>query len=403
MTTSPQKTALRPCPLCAHAYGEPLHSQRFVLPDGHPLAEGYEVLCCERCGFVYADTTVTQRDYDEFYARLSKYTDNRTSTGGGASPWDAERMRETARVIAEYLPRRDARILDVGCANGGLLQALGELGFRALCGIDPAPACARQAAQSTGAQTFVGSLSQIPAEAGHFDLIILSHVLEHVKDLRPALEGLAPFMASGASLYVETPNAMRYADFVVAPFQDFNTEHINHFSVQCMANLLHASGFDAVGAATKEILSAPDMPYPALYVFAPRLQREAPALTPERELRQRVLDYIALSRRAMQDIDAHLRAVLPGAAEVIVWGTGQLAMKLLSETALAKARIAAFVDGNPQYRGQRLRGVPILSPSELISSPQPILITTLLHERAIRARIKELGLSNPVWGVLPRD
>ena len=50
-----------------------LHKQNFVLPEGHPLANGYLVVACDNCGFVYADTQVSQHDYDVFYARFSKY------------------------------------------------------------------------------------------------------------------------------------------------------------------------------------------------------------------------------------------------------------------------------------------------------------------------------------------
>jgi 2-polyprenyl-3-methyl-5-hydroxy-6-metoxy-1,4-benzoquinol methylase len=396
MTIFPTKNALRPCPICDHGGGDVIHTQRFVLPAGHPLAAGYDVVCCQRCGFAYADTTVTQQDYDEFYARLSKYTDNKTSTGGGLATWDADRLQQTARVIAAYVPQCDARILDIGCANGGLLQALRDLGYRNLCGIDPAPACVAQAAQVSGAMTYPGSLSQIPAEVGACDMIVLSHVLEHVKDLRPALDSVKTFMKSGAALYIETPDAMRYADFVFAPFQDFNTEHINHFSVVSMANLLRAAGFTPIGSTTKDILSAPNMPYPALFVFA-TLSEDAPAaMTLDIELKPRLLDYIALSRRVMDEIDARLRAVLTQSPEVIVWGTGQLALKLLAETALAEARIDAFVDGNPLYRGQLLQGIPIIAPDEIKASQHPIIVTSILHQQAIIKRIHELDLTNPI-------
>jgi len=31
-------------------------------------------------------------------------------------------------------------------------------------------------------------------------------------------------------VYIEVPDAARYIDFLYSPFQDFNTEHINHLS-----------------------------------------------------------------------------------------------------------------------------------------------------------------------------
>jgi C4-type Zn-finger protein len=78
------KISDRKCPICKASECELIHKQRFVLPEGHPQAAGYDVVCCTRCGFVFADTTVTQQDYDVFYAKFSKYQDNVTSTGGVA-------------------------------------------------------------------------------------------------------------------------------------------------------------------------------------------------------------------------------------------------------------------------------------------------------------------------------
>jgi len=262
--------------------------------------------------------------------------------------------------------------------------------------VDPAPACVTQAAQASGATTYPGSLSQIPAEAGVFDLIILSHVLEHIRDLRPALDSVRPFLMPKASLYIETPDAMRYADFVFAPFQDFNTEHINHFSLVSMTNLLHECDFTPIGSATKEILSAPDMPYPALFVFATSSSDLPTKMTPDTGLKPRLLEYITFSRQVMDEIEAHLQAVLAKSPEVIVWGTGQLALKLLADTSLSEARIDAFVDGNPLYHGQFLQGIPIIAPNEVRASDRPIIVTSILHHRAIVKKIRELNLPNPI-------
>jgi hypothetical protein len=81
---------------------------------------------------------------------------------------------------------------------------------------------------------------------------------------------------------------------------------------------------------------------------------------------------------------------------VIVWGTGQLVLKLLAETSLAKAQIAAFVDSNPINKGRMLRGVPILAPEQIRNSPYPIVVTTILHQQEIAEQIRRMGLPNKI-------
>lgn len=77
------KISERKCPICGTSEGEVLHKQHFVLPEGHPLSDGYDVVSCVKCGFVYADTTATQDDFECFYTKFSKYEDHLTATGGG--------------------------------------------------------------------------------------------------------------------------------------------------------------------------------------------------------------------------------------------------------------------------------------------------------------------------------
>ncbi|MGB8356505.1 MAG: class I SAM-dependent methyltransferase [Chthoniobacteraceae bacterium] len=390
------KTFFRNCPICNCARGEVLHTQKFILSHNHPLKDGYAVVHCDQCGFCFADTSATQSDYDEFYANFSKYSDNKTSTGGGANPTDLERICEMAAQIGRVWDR-SARILDIGCANGGLLRELRTLGFVRLCGIDPSSTCVEQTRIASGAEAFKGTLFNMPAEAGTFDGVVLSHVLEHIRDLKPALTGLQRFMNPGAWLYIETPDATRYKDCLTSPFQDFNTEHINHFSPANMLNLLSQCGFIPSLQAQKTIFSAPGMPYPALFVFAALGLDHAPALAIEKDgkLKAALLDYIVASRRIMDGIEKQLQAVISRHPELIVWGTGQLTMKLLGETSLSRANIVAFVDSNPANQGKFLRGVPVVAPQSLVADDVPILVASTINAGSILASIQQLNLTNP--------
>ncbi len=391
-------SSLRGCPICCGKKCEVLHEQQFVLAEGHPLAKGYSVVVCARCGFVYADTQVSQADYDAFYARFSKYEDTKTSTGGGGSAEDALRLKEMAACIAQTIPDRNARLVDIGCANGGLLKELRALGYSNLVGIDPSPACVEATKSLCSAEAHVGSLSALPRELGKFDGVILSHVLEHVQDLAQAVKAIGSLTARRGVAYIEVPDASRYAECLLAPFQDFNTEHINHFSPRGLRNLFAAHGWAEESAGAKTLEAAPGMPYPAAFGFFAKAPASAGpiALKKDSALRGLIADYIALSRAMMTDIDERIRRVLKKNQSVIVWGTGQLAMKLLGETCLGTANIAAFVDGNPVNQGKVLRGRPILAPDKLPGSSHPIIITSIIQGWAIARAIERQQLPNPV-------
>jgi 2-polyprenyl-3-methyl-5-hydroxy-6-metoxy-1,4-benzoquinol methylase len=387
--------AKRPCPLCETGEVDILHTQTFELPEGHPLSSGYDVVVCPYCGFVYADTAVTQADYNRFYAEHSKYEDAKTGTGGVENPFDWKRQQETALQIAEVLQNTGAAILDVGCANGGMLKALKELGYENLCGIDPSPVCVENT-KRLGIEAHQGSLF-LPFTENAYDCVILSHTLEHVQDVRGALRWIGKRLKPGGMVYLETPDAARYVDFIYAPLQDFNTEHINHFSLASLKNLMSTRGYMFIDGAAKDLVAGEDMYYPAVFGFWKKTETfTATLLKKDKLLRQKMEEYIVRSKQMMSDIDARITSLISRAPSLIVWGTGQLAMKLLAETSLARADILAFIDNNPINHGKILHGKSILPPQDAAKWDAPILIATLLHHRSIAKQIREMGLKNEI-------
>jgi SAM-dependent methyltransferase len=394
-----QKTLLRHCSICDATVGAVIHTQRFQLSEGHLLPSFCDYVVCEECGFAFSDTPVDQAGYDAYYAGMSKYADSATSTGAGVLPWDKARLDGLADQVADFCGNRRARIVDIGCANGGLLAALQAKGFQNVCGIDPSPACVEATRNLARGEAWVGTLARIPEEVGTFDGIILSHVMEHVRDLAAAMELVHRLLNPGGWVYIEVPDASRYEEFLVAPFQDFNTEHINHFSETSLANLCRRNRFFPERSGTKIIHSSKDMPYPALFWFA-RKSDECLPIVKDEVLRGDLEKYIGASHALMARIDGNISRLITEYPEVIVWGTGQLTMKLLADTCLRTARISAFVDGNPINQGKIMHGTKVIAGSEITAGDTPILVCSLINEASILEAIRALNLPNPVVTLL---
>jgi SAM-dependent methyltransferase len=387
-------TTNRACPACGGHAAESFIRQRFVLEEGHTLSNGYSVVQCAVCGFAYADVAATQADYDAYYAKLSKYDDPATSTGSGESPLDRQRLEGTAAILDGILASKEARILDIGCAGGGLLAALQRSGYVNLVGADPSPACARQTRERIG-EAYAGWITSLPPEIGTFDCIILSHVMEHVLDVAGAMTTLRPLLRPNGRVYIEVPDATRYADHIYAPYQDFNTEHINHFSPVTLDNAMSARGFVNCGGGERLLHSSAHSFTPAIFRVYSASEIPDP-LVPDTALRPAILRYMQRSAELLAAIDRRIATALAVSDELIVWGTGQLTLKLLIDSCLSKARVVAFVDSNPIHQGRLLAGAPILSPSSLGPCLQPILIGTTLHHREIARQIEMLGLKNDI-------
>jgi SAM-dependent methyltransferase len=369
-----------------------LYEQHLVLAEDQGGRGSQRIVVCSKCGAAFTDTSIPQREYDLLYSKRSRYA------AGPAAPIepdrDVSRFRDIVNVIEEFVPLKSAPVVDIGCATGAMLAALAERGYTDLTGVDPSEECVTQTRMISGVRAYTGSLAALPVPHELWRLVILSHVLEHVRDLRAALLGLIPKIASDAVLYVEVPDAARYCEFTWSPFQDFNSEHINHFSQRTLESLLSVVGFSPLRSDWKEILSAPGMPYPAIYCVAAR-RAGACMWVKDHSLKERLETYIERSAAIMREIDRVLESRIAPGEPVIVWGTGELTAKLLAQTALGRARISAFVDSNPINQGRVLGGVPVVAPGAIAADTSaPIVVASVLHYESIARAARALGFGD---------
>ena len=151
----------RDCPICDGTNRRLLYRQRFSEMSAGSLLAGYDVVVCEACGLAYADNIPSQPAFDAHYRDMSKY--ERQDCGCRESEFDIRRFRAIAEIIARVQPDRAARILDVGCAIGGMLAAMKDLGYSNLLGVDPSPSCAAAAAEVHGIEVVTGTLANLPS------------------------------------------------------------------------------------------------------------------------------------------------------------------------------------------------------------------------------------------------
>lgn len=107
----------------------------------------------------------------------------------------------TMRNIPPLKP--GARLLDIGCGNGEFLSRARDMGWN-VYGIDTDPK-AVDAARSRNLEVALGTVDSLQ-EKESFDLIILSHVIEHVHDPLSILRSCFNLLKYGGYLWLATPN-----------------------------------------------------------------------------------------------------------------------------------------------------------------------------------------------------
>jgi len=116
-------------------------------------------------------------------------------------------LRAKADSQCRHLPRPPldgGRLLDVGFGNGGFLKIASEMGWNAE-GIDFDPK-AVEVARARGLNVSRASAAELSATSQQYDVITLSHVIEHVHNPIALLQDLYRMLRPGGRLWLDTPN-----------------------------------------------------------------------------------------------------------------------------------------------------------------------------------------------------
>jgi SAM-dependent methyltransferase len=354
------------------------------------------VVACDYCGFCFADKIPEQTSFDTYYRDMSKY--EKTERGDQDSPYDQARFKAIADIILRFLDSREVRIFEVGCANGQLLSLLKKEGYENVAGIDPSPVSADIARRRYGINISANTLSDLSMHNGTADFVILAGVLEHVRQIGPALQKLRSMLSAEGSLFITVPDASRYAQGEDAPFQEFSVEHINFFGPDSLTNVLNVNGFVKISIIEDMIESNYRTVTPVIHgIFRKSELPTSIAYSRDTKTEAGLQMYIDQSIQRDRLLQAEINKVVEIGRPIIVWGAGAHTLRLLANSRLVEAKIRAFVDSNPRYQGKALNSIPIISPELLKNLHEPILISSRVYQEEIVTQIhNELKLTNEV-------
>lgn len=406
--TNPRGTPVisrRLCPICQCQIARYLLTIHFALPDKSPLPSHYDLLVCQQCGSGFADSDANVGAYEDYYRAFSKYEDAAVATGGGDEPADQRRIEELAVFLTAQVPT-DARVLDVGCGNGGLMAALRQRGLTDLTGFDPAPACtARILSQGLAACRVSLPLNDPTAINGHggpFDLIVLSHVLEHLFDAHAVVASLLPLLATGGLLYLEVPDASRYCTDGFPPLYFFDPEHINHFSAESLTFLGASLGLVPRITGHKFLTLANGSRYPAVFgLFQPGVPPRVPPVT-EGGLYPLLQAYVGQSLADLEPLRTRILALVGADRPFALWGAGSLSQRLVSEPWFPWQSLRAVVDRDRNKQGLRFAGHIIASPEmglRGLPDSTVILCAAAIATEAIENDYRALQLPHPFHAI----
>jgi 2-polyprenyl-3-methyl-5-hydroxy-6-metoxy-1,4-benzoquinol methylase len=217
------------CPICGSGsltnYLE-INFAKGLLPDS------YKYLYCSECDFAFS------RPPELTNERLENYYSGKNRDHTSDTAYRVDDFATQLGYLQEYLiSNPNVKILDFGCAEGRLLSLIHEklqIPRKDLFGFDVFSNPNAKYQHFTHFNDVVNT---------NFDLIIVSHVLEHLLNFDVLFE-LSKILASNGVILIEVPNANRYDIFPrVTPGYYFDRLHLNHFTSSSLVRMMEKHFF----------------------------------------------------------------------------------------------------------------------------------------------------------------
>lgn len=220
-----------------------------VVPD-----DPVSIVRCNSCGLIYYNLRPTDEALREYYSAEADgtYTLNLHKWQHEVNSQMTQLWIEDFNVLEEWsssLPSMPPRFLDVGCATGFQLLSAKRKGWEPV-GIEPSELIAAWVKEQYGLDVVQGTFEEaavatLPKES--FDLILMSHILEHMPHPSRAVHAAFSLLKRGGLIAIYVPNGdgiQARNDFKKWEWKGF-PDHLYFFTHPVLARLLTECGFRA--------------------------------------------------------------------------------------------------------------------------------------------------------------
>ncbi len=330
-----------------------------------------------------------QSEHDQYYAGATNDSYHQEVSGGIArSPISKLQKDHLVATLGEFFttPRK---VLDFGCGGASLLLELATSFLSsAFFGFDPGPAARNGAdkARQLGLPNLVIADLNESTKRGPYDLVIASHVVEHVLDL-DLIHLLRGLVAEGGLLYVEVPDSLHYETQQRLEFlYYFDRLHVNHFTPQSLARLVSGYDFGYIKHFEYTFPYRDGGEYPALGMLFRKDGAAVDVVSPS--IRDGVDRYTQQEKERARAV----AAVLGTFEGVLVWGAGDNFYRSVGNGGpLSSLRNMVLLDRRPHEVILGNHRYQTIDPQDGIrNSPWPVVVTVSEGRKQISRQVTDI-------------
>lgn len=201
------------------------------------------IVKCAACGLIYASPRPLP---DLLVNNYIKSADNLYLKEEPGRRISAKKILKELKKI-----KNTGRLLDIGCATGFLLDEARKAGFE-IHGIELSRWAVDHASNKLGINTIrQGMLKEAMYPKSHFDVIILSDVIEHLLDPKSTLAEIRKILKPDGVICINTPDIDSLISKILkARWWGVKNAHLYYFTRKTLNKILHRTGFVPIKAKT---------------------------------------------------------------------------------------------------------------------------------------------------------
>jgi len=352
---------------------------------------GLKVFICEDCGLVQSFPKID-------------HVAERNVMASSAADWGNIRYGKQFRtkhdldLLLKYINISELKnCLDVGSNRGHFINNLFELNNSlVIWGVEPDEPIFNFSLNRNKRFNMINDrIENIKLPPNYFELVYLSHTLEHLKSPRLSLKQINECLKQDGILYVEVPN-IDFIDSVDVVEEWFIDKHLYHFSVNPLIHLITCAGFEIVYCSDKS--DKLNISIVAKKTKKNMNQDLNSDFSRNKQLIFRYENKIKLNREKLTELGSYLNN-LGEEKKLVIWGAGRIFDTIVKIGGLDTNKVFGLIDKHLSDFVSSTNGLKIYKPKDFKKlNPDVVFICSREYFIEIKNEIVKIDNNVNIFG-----